>query len=85
MARGIGVGEPDTLGGESVDMRRLMEGASVASHIGPPEIIDQKEDDVWMARLLGLNRGGYKPNRDDEGNGEGECLYSCHVKTSGER
>ena len=85
MACCIAVSKPDSLCCELIDVRCIVKRASITANVRPTEIIDEKEDDVRLACFGGLNRGGYEANRDDEGSGEGECLYSCHVKNSGER
>ena len=52
MTGGISGGELHALIGQAVDMRGLVKGRSEASHVGPTQIIDEKEDDVGLRFLL---------------------------------
>jgi hypothetical protein len=44
---GVSLGETHSLGGKTVNVRRLVETAAETPHITPPQIVDQKENNVW--------------------------------------
>ena len=48
----VGIGEPHTLAGESVEVRRFMEIAAVAGKISPAKIIREDEDNVWSLLIF---------------------------------
>ena len=64
-AAGVAVGEPHPLGGQAVDVRRLVVLAAEAADVGVAEVVGQDEDDI-RPRFRG--RGG----RDHDGRRQGQ-------------
>ena len=54
MTSGIPGGKLYPLLGQLVDMRSLVKGRALTSHIGPTQIIDQKEDNIELLFFLGV-------------------------------
>ena len=54
----VGVIEPHTLLGQSINVRRFVEGTAVATHVRPTQVIDQKENDIRMLCSLRVGTQG---------------------------
>ncbi len=52
--RRVGVGEADALGGQAVDVGRLVIGASVGRGLRPAQVVGQDKNDVGLSRGDGI-------------------------------
>ena len=67
-AGGIAVGEANSLGSQSVYIRRLIEFASIAADILPSKVIDKEQYDVGLPFTLGLENVYIDEYQGQQGN-----------------
>ena len=46
-----GIGEPQALSRQAIEIRRLVEGRPVTTEVHPAEVVDEEEDDVGHGKL----------------------------------
>ena len=56
-ARGMKIGQPHTLGGQPVNLRRLEIGIAKTTHAGIPHIVDHDDDEVGARFGVGQRCG----------------------------
>ena len=64
-AGGIAVGEANSLGSQSVYIRRLIEFASIAANILPSEVVDEEEYDICLFFILRLKNVSTYEDEDE--------------------
>lgn len=60
MAGSIGIGELDALLGKAINVGSFIETTSITAQISPPQVVDEKEDDVgtFLSLLLPHDESG---------------------------
>ena len=70
----VGVIEAHPFLGQPINVGGFMEGTAVAAHVGPTQIINQKEDDVgWLGSNLSRRKQPEKQGEEKCGEGSLHC------------